>query len=319
MSAIGLRAQRRASWTDAHWAVVDPGDAVGDGPNATPIPRRDRLSWPLLARGGRRILVGGQADLFDDHVPLEFVASVFGVMALAPQHTFQVLTRFPHRLQFFMEWLDHQRGWLPMRLCQVGLCKEALQRSGVDLSQFAAQYGQPAWPLRNVWCGFRARNAAELRNGLPQSLLVPAALRWLLLERPDQQVDLTQVQCRGRDGPESGFTHEPIVQQALNALTGCVRHGSGAIVTTVARLDWVVIDGRRTAVDEVARTVAEQCLRAKVPLYCSSGRLDRELPRELPRVPPMNSWLERRHATEARGPVRQPASVRSQQLSAAAV
>lgn len=60
-----------------------------------PLP--ERLGWPLSWRRPRRIFVCSQADLFHSGVPFEFVAAAFGVMAMSPQHTFQVLTKHPAR------------------------------------------------------------------------------------------------------------------------------------------------------------------------------------------------------------------------------
>lgn len=59
----------------------------------------DRLSQPLRWRKPRRIFVNAQSDLFHKDVPDEFIARVFAVMALAPQHVFQVLTKRHGRMR----------------------------------------------------------------------------------------------------------------------------------------------------------------------------------------------------------------------------
>lgn len=58
------------------------------------------------------------SDLFHDQVPDEFIARVFVVMALAPHHTFQVLTKRHGRMRSLLasvnEWrelLFAARGW----------------------------------------------------------------------------------------------------------------------------------------------------------------------------------------------------------------
>jgi protein gp37 len=59
----------------------------------------ERLGWPLRQRKPRRIFVCSQSDLFHPKVPDEFIARTFAVMAAAPQHTFQILTkRAPARI-----------------------------------------------------------------------------------------------------------------------------------------------------------------------------------------------------------------------------
>ena len=51
------------------------------------------LDQPLRWRRPRKIFVCAHGDLFAEAVPDEWIDHVFAVMALAPQHTFQVLTK----------------------------------------------------------------------------------------------------------------------------------------------------------------------------------------------------------------------------------
>ncbi len=51
------------------------------------------LLQPLGWSKPRMIFVCAHGDLFHDDVPVEWIDKVFAVMALAPQHTFQVLTK----------------------------------------------------------------------------------------------------------------------------------------------------------------------------------------------------------------------------------
>src|SRR3954464_9906736 len=53
----------------------------------------DRLEKPLQWKEPRRIFVNSESDLFHDDVPDQFIVDVFGIMALAHWHTFQVLTK----------------------------------------------------------------------------------------------------------------------------------------------------------------------------------------------------------------------------------
>jgi len=43
------------------------------------------------------VFVNSMSDLFHESVPFEFIDRVFAVMALCPQHTFQILTKRPER------------------------------------------------------------------------------------------------------------------------------------------------------------------------------------------------------------------------------
>jgi protein gp37 len=58
----------------------------------------ERLEQPLRWRRPRVIFVNSMSDLFHEGIPDEYIMEVFNVMASAPQHTFQVLTKRDDRL-----------------------------------------------------------------------------------------------------------------------------------------------------------------------------------------------------------------------------
>lgn len=60
------------------------------------------LMRPLSWRKGKRIFVNSMGDLFHDAVPDEWIDRVFAVMALAPQHQFQVLTKRARRMREYV-------------------------------------------------------------------------------------------------------------------------------------------------------------------------------------------------------------------------
>lgn len=57
-----------------------------------------KLADPLKWQKPRRVFVNSMSDLFQEGVPFEFIAAVFGVMNAATQHTFQILTKRPQRM-----------------------------------------------------------------------------------------------------------------------------------------------------------------------------------------------------------------------------
>jgi protein gp37 len=64
----------------------------------------DQLDLPLRWRRPRKVFVDSMSDLFHESLSNEDIAAVFGVMAAARQHTFQVLTKRPQRaLEFFRQ------------------------------------------------------------------------------------------------------------------------------------------------------------------------------------------------------------------------
>lgn len=58
----------------------------------------EKLAEPLGWKKPSRVFVNSMADLFHPDVPDEFIDQVFAVMALAQQHTFQILTKRPERM-----------------------------------------------------------------------------------------------------------------------------------------------------------------------------------------------------------------------------
>lgn len=61
----------------------------------------DRLSEPLERKKPTVYFVDSMSDLFHERVPFGYVRQVFDVMARAPQHTFQVLTKRAQRMAEF--------------------------------------------------------------------------------------------------------------------------------------------------------------------------------------------------------------------------
>lgn len=60
------------------------------------------LDQPLRWRRPRRIFVNSMSDLFHESVPDEWIDRVFAVMALAPQHQFQILSKRPTRMREYL-------------------------------------------------------------------------------------------------------------------------------------------------------------------------------------------------------------------------
>lgn len=111
-------------------------------------PRLDEkaLMLPLKWKSPRMVFVCSMTDLFLDEHTDEMIDRIFAVMALCPQHTFQVLTKRPERM----------RDYCNARL--LGL------------------------PLPNVWLGVSAENQERANERIPVLLDTPAAVRWVSAE-----------------------------------------------------------------------------------------------------------------------------------------
>lgn len=60
------------------------------------------LLKPLSWKKPRRIFVSSMTDIFGEWVPFEWLDRVFAVMALTPQHTYQLLTKRPERMREYV-------------------------------------------------------------------------------------------------------------------------------------------------------------------------------------------------------------------------
>lgn len=133
------------------------------------------LTMPLRWRSGAKVFVCSTADLFHHRVPFRFTAAVFGVMAAAPAHTFQVLTKRPARMAEFISLVES--GALPSQ----SLCTTAADQIQQKHLADRVRATTPSWPLPNVWLGTSVGvRAAKYR--IDDLRAIPAAVRFLSLE-----------------------------------------------------------------------------------------------------------------------------------------
>lgn len=141
------------------------------------------LDQPLRWKRARRIFVAAHGDLFHESVPDEWIDRVFAMMALASQHTFQILTKRAKRMREYICSLRDTPRYL--RLNKDELC-------------WAPYEG--GWPT-NVWLGCSVEDQARADERIPDLLATPAAVRFISAEPLLGPVDIGQaVGWRGADG-----------------------------------------------------------------------------------------------------------------------
>lgn len=157
----------------------------------------DRLDAPLHWRKPRRVFVNSMSDLFHEDVPDEFIDKVFAVMALAPQHTFQVLTKRPERM----------RDWGAVRGKWSGVWVDTDRRL-IWTEQRIGTLKPTQWPLRNVWLGVSVEDQQRADERIPLLLQTPAAVRFLSCEPLLGPVDigLTSPRSYESDCQNDGIT-----------------------------------------------------------------------------------------------------------------
>ncbi len=138
----------------------------------------DRLEAPLRWRKPCRVFVDSMSDLFHEQIPFEYIAAVFAVMAASPRHTFQVLTKRPHRmLDFFQSFPG-----LPGR----GIGRPDLGPGTSYASEFVqervAAAPETEWPLPNVWLGVSIEDQQRSGERLLPLIMCPAKTRFVSVE-----------------------------------------------------------------------------------------------------------------------------------------
>ena len=180
----------------------------------------DRLDQPLRWRKPRRIFVNAQSDLFHKEVPDDFIARVFAVMALAPRHTFQVLTKRHGRMRSLLRSSDFRSA-----------VEDAIK--GMVSAHQPKHVWYAAWPLPNVWLGVSVEDQATADLRIPALLDTPAAVRFLSCEPLLGPMDLQMAVPRPCTcGPGQTF------------LIGETRaHKTGCPALRWPFPDWVVVGG----------------------------------------------------------------------------
>ncbi len=179
------------------------GDPRTSGPGFGVAVHQDVLTAPLRWRKPRMVFVNSMSDLGHARIDRDFLAAVFGVMAAAGQHTFQVLTKRPGRL---VKLLSDEHEFR-QRMAQSLLLEDG--NGGDHVDDWLAV--NAPWPLPNVWLGTSIESdeycwrADELRK-------MPAAVRFLSLE--PLLGPLPSLNLDGIDwvivGGESGRGHRPM-------------------------------------------------------------------------------------------------------------
>lgn len=188
---------------------------LGTGLDYKPGLRRDvelfldehMLLRPLRWRKARKIFVCSMTDLFADFVTDEWIDRMFAVMALCPQHVFQVLTKRPERMRDYVTAFEDRPDAFGPALASV-----------VRASGFPKQVGLDAiddmlWPLPNVWLGTSVEDqqtAYARRDALGETA---AAVRFVSYEPALGPVDwagwefLNWIISGGESGPNARPSH----------------------------------------------------------------------------------------------------------------
>lgn len=141
-----------------------------------------KLDEPIRWTKPRMVFVNSMSDLFHHNVPDEYIAAVFGVMAAAKAHTFQVLTKRPDRMKDWFDWLSQQN--LPEREYCAEKAFELTSRKETKILT-------KTWPLENVWLGVSCEDQHTTDKRIPVLMNCPACVHWASYEPALGSVDFS--------------------------------------------------------------------------------------------------------------------------------
>jgi protein gp37 len=302
-----MAATTTIEWTDRTWnpvvgcSLVSPGctncyamrmagriEAMGTAPHYAGLTQPSKAGpvWtgevraapehvmmqPLRWRKPARIFVNSMSDLFHESVSDALIDKVFAVMALRPQHTFQVLTKRPARMQAYMSAWDERGRHNAMIYAACMAATGAWDTPALDLR---------AWPLPNVWLGVSVEDQVRADERIPILFDTPAAVRWISAEPLLGPIDLTRLPY-----PNRGRTW------TLDVLRGEMRMPwrDDIPLGGVVSLDWVVAGGesgpnaRPMHLDWV-RSLRDQCAATGMPFLFKQW----------------GAWVEHEHALDTLG------------------
>lgn len=201
------------------------------------------LLQPISWKKPRNIFVCAHGDLFHEDVPDEWIDQVFAVMAMSPQHTFQVLTKRSARMRTYLaafgsNRIDNERMYQIDRQVDL-LCADAGR----------ARFEASCWPLPNVWLGVSTERQKEADERIPDLLQTPAAVRFISAEPLLGPIDI--------DCPDIDWMKYP--------------EGNG-LVGDRLKIDWVIVGGEsgdqaRPMHPEWARALRDQCANAAIAFF----------------------------------------------------
>jgi len=207
------------------------------------------LRQPLTWKRGRLIFVVAHGDLFYEGVPDEWIDKVFAVMAMAPQHTFQVLTKRSARMRDYMKRFAADYGPIEKQILALG---------GNPIEALTQ------WPLPNMWMGVSAEDQATAEERVPHLQDTPAAVRWVSAEPLLGEIRLDELM---RSSPTSASRDQPDDRDSDwtycdNALEG--KRSTKVGQYDVPKIDWVVTGGEsgvgaRPSKTAWFRSLRDQC------------------------------------------------------------
>ena len=137
-----------------------------------------RLDQPLRWKSPRKIFVNSTSDLFHEKVEESWLDRIFAVMAICPQHVFQVLTKRPERMRDYLIFRRQER---------IERVERAAREIAEGMGRDADAAGEQARicasdDMPNLWIGVSAEDQQTANERLLLLIQTPGAVRFVSAE-----------------------------------------------------------------------------------------------------------------------------------------
>ena len=261
------------------------------------------LTAPLRRMKPTTYFMNSMGDLFHEDVPEDWIDRVFAVMALCPQHKFQVLTKRAARMRDYVlgSNIDRPRRYnISDAVEPIATAHKYWKGDGPTAWDAAVAHALHArhWPLPNVWLSVSVEDQRRADERIPDLLATPAAIRFISAEPLLGPVDISPwlngcYECAAECGYRAGNSNPPRQEKCHHCgLEGdflgefcseCGLQDFGYLCPNCAAnvvqfhpdttiLDWVITGGEsgpgaRPMHPDWARSLRDQCVAAEVPFF----------------------------------------------------
>lgn len=216
------------------------------------------LLEPLKRKTPTTYFVNSMGDLFHEDMPDDWIDRVFAVMALCPQHTFQVLTKRADRMREYLTYLRRVDGsaGMPPEWYVANAAGRMFKDGDLAFSSVLQE-----WPLPNVWLGVSVEDQKRADERIPDLLATPAAIRFISAEPLLGPVQLDHIEIPQKKGT---WVLDALHTDGLGAEDDPDFGG--------ATIDWVIVGGEsgpnaRPMHPDWARSLRDQCKAAGTAFF----------------------------------------------------
>lgn len=208
---------------------------------------QDRFDKPLRWKKPRCIFVNSTSDMFHEDVPDKIIDEIFAIMALSPNHIFQILTKRSERMLDYFHNYHQKEDWSEAANYVTDKYIRPLER-GLYLAD------EIQMPFDNVWLGVSVENQETADERIPQLLQIDASVRYLSIEPLLDRIDLGQYISIPGIAKHHEYMKGILCEDWKQPINWLICGGESGPRARPMNLEWV-------------RSIIGQCREADVPVF----------------------------------------------------